>query len=161
MGQTGLQTQPQNKIPGQTAPKTLLRFSSPDPHVLISRLCSGLVLVYAAVAQQAGRSPRGVAARPAGTCRAACAAPGTTRPTGPRPPFAARAQPRQSWPGLTARPCGLADLPLQIAATWPPCGYRFACVAAGHQSAACGRGALAARRVLRALCGGCRVSRLS
>ena len=113
------------------------------------------VLVYAAVAQQAGRSPRGVAARPAGTCRAACAAPGTTRPTGPRPPFAARAQPRQSWPGLTARPCGLADLPLQIAATWPPCGYRFACVAAGHQSAACGRGALAARRFAEGLAGCC------
>jgi len=47
VGQTGLQTQPQNKIPGQTAPKTLLRFSSPDPHVLISRLCSGLDVIAA------------------------------------------------------------------------------------------------------------------
>ena len=113
------------------------------------------VLVYAAVARRAGRSPRGVAARPAGTCRAACAAPGTTRPTGPRPPFAARAQPRQSRPGLTARPW-----PLRICTCRPRPPSRPAAIAALAWPLATsqrpgGRGALAARRLAEGLAGCC------
>ena len=42
-----------------------------------------------------------------------------------------------------------------LAIAVPPCGYRFARVAAGHPSAACGRGALAARRLAEGLAGCC------